>query len=374
MEEKLIIITVENFSRAQLLKIHLESEGIECYLSDLNLIQASVSEGVRVMVKETDVKRAIKVYLKIKTQYKRDGKRRLRKANRIRRILVPVDFSENSYKTACFALEIGHIYSASVRFLHVYYSPAIDMITTPDVNISQFNLDVVLNEISHRAKEEMKVFMDKMAHYLADNTLIDAKPSYRVMEGIATDTIFNAAESYKPGLIVMGNHGQTDTNNAIFGSVVWKVLQKSKIPVLSVPESSSFDNSQKVYNIMFTTDLDDVDYKTIRKLIVILSPIKNINLHCVHASDKPINEFQKAKMEEIKSYLSSVIACPLSFNFLESKENDYIGAFDKYVKSNKIDLICMSTRKRGIIERFFNPSLAKKMLYHSTTPLMIIHV
>jgi len=372
MEEKLIIITIENFSRAQLLKAQLESEGIECSLSNLNLIQASVSEGVRVMVKETDVKRAIKIYIAIKGQYKRDGKKKLKKTRHIRKILVPVDFSENSLRTAYFALEIGHIYGASVRFLHVYYSPAIDMIAAPDVNISQFNLDIVINEILTKAKEDMKVFLEKMNVYVAKRALVDAKISHRIIEGVVSDTILSAAETFVPGLIIMGTHGQSNKSSSILGSVVWKIIQKSKIPVLSVPENSSFDDQQNAYNIMFTTDLDDVDYMTIRKLIVILSPFKNIKLHCVHASDKPINAYQKAKMDEIKDYLSSVISFPLHFKFLESK--DYINAFNNYVKDNKIDLICMSTRKRNIIERFFNPSLAKKMVYHSTTPLMIIHV
>ncbi len=372
MEEKLIVVTVENFSRAQIIKAQLESEGIECFLSNLNLIQASVADGVKIMVKESDVKRAIKVYLAIKTQYKRDGQKKIKRTRNIRRILVPVDFSENSLRSSLFALEVGDTYNASVRFLHVYYSPAIDMITTPDVNISQFNLDIVMNEIQTRAKEDMRQFLEKLAVYVAERKLFKVKISNRIMEGLVSDTIFTACETYKPGLIILGTQGQSNKTSTIIGSVVWKVIQKSKIPVLSIPEKSVFDYKKNTYNIMFTTDLDAVDYKTIRKLIVILSPFKNLKMHCVHASDKAINAYQKARMEELKEYLSSVISFPLQFKFLESK--DYINSFNDYIKENKIDLICMSTRKRSLIERFFNPSLAKKMLYHTTTPLMIIHL
>ncbi|OPZ98265.1 MAG: Universal stress protein family protein [Bacteroidetes bacterium ADurb.Bin408] len=372
MEEKLITVTVENFSRAQLIKAKLESEGIECHLLNLNLVQASVSEGVRVMVKESDVKRAIKAYLVIKAQYKRDGSRKVKRSGHIRKILVPVDFSDNAYRTACFAIEIAHIYNASVRFLHVYYSPAIDMISTPDINLSQFNLDLVLDEIKNRAQNDMKLFLSKLSVYVAERSLMKAKITHRIMEGVASDAIFAASETYKPGLIIMGMHGQGNTPNSIIGSIVWKVIQKSRLPVLTIPESSAFNYKSKSYNIMFTTDLDDVDQKTVRKLTVILSPFKNIKIHCVHASDKAINAYQKAKMEELKTYLSGVISAPMHFKFIEGK--DYIPLFNDYIKTNKIDLVCMSTRKRNVIERFFSPSLAKKMLYHTNTPLLIINV
>jgi len=372
MEEKLVIITIENFARAQVLKAQLESEGIECFLSNLNLIQASVSEGVKVMVKENDAKKAIKVLLSVKGQYDRTGKKKTKKTKHIRRIMVPVDFSDNALKTAEFALEVAEMYGASIRLLHVYYSPAIDMISIPDVNVSQFNLDIVLNEIQTRAQKDMKVFIDKLSNYVAKRALVNVPISYRIMEGITSDTIINAAESYHPGLIIMGMHGQTVKSGSIIGSEVWKIIQKAKIPVLTIPENSHFDYTKKTFNIMYTTDLDEVEYQTIRKLIVLLSPFKNLKVHCVHASEKTINSYQKIKMEEMKDYLSSVVSHPLKFSFLENKE--YIDAFDSYIKSNNIDLICMTTRKRNIIERFFNPSLAKKMLYHTNTPLMIFHI
>ena len=44
-----------------------------------------------------------------------------------------------------------------------------------------------------------------------------------------------------------------------------------------------------------------------------------------------------------------------------------------YIDQAEIDLIALTTHKRGVIERLFNPSIARKMIFHSYVPLLIFH-
>ncbi|MEO3240457.1 universal stress protein, partial [Parabacteroides distasonis] len=37
-----------------------------------------------------------------------------------------------------------------------------------------------------------------------------------------------------------------------------------------------------------------------------------------------------------------------------------------------IDVIALSTYRRNILARMFNPSIARKMLFHTDTPLLVI--
>ena len=48
-------------------------------------------------------------------------------------------------------------------------------------------------------------------------------------------------------------------------------------------------------------------------------------------------------------------------------------AVDEYIKTNKIDIITLTSYKRNIFARLFNPSIARKMIFHSDTPLLVIN-
>ena len=61
MEEKIITIASYPYSRAQLLKGRLEAEGIECFLSNINLVQPDISTGVKVKINDTDADLAFKI-------------------------------------------------------------------------------------------------------------------------------------------------------------------------------------------------------------------------------------------------------------------------------------------------------------------------
>lgn len=45
---------------------------------------------------------------------------------------------------------------------------------------------------------------------------------------------------------------------------------------------------------------------------------------------------------------------------------------DDYVKEKGIDVLCLSNYKRNIFARLFNPSIARRMIFHSNTPILVI--
>ena len=56
MEDKLVTLAIHTFEKAQILKTMLETEGIEVYIHNVNQIQPVVSAGVRVRIKESDLR------------------------------------------------------------------------------------------------------------------------------------------------------------------------------------------------------------------------------------------------------------------------------------------------------------------------------
>ncbi|WP_195647267.1 universal stress protein [Bacteroides ovatus] len=53
--------------------------------------------------------------------------------------------------------------------------------------------------------------------------------------------------------------------------------------------------------------------------------------------------------------------------------DNLLKGLDQYIKDNHIDIITLTSYKRNIFARLFNPSIARKMIFHSDTPLLVIN-
>ncbi|RMD75356.1 MAG: universal stress protein, partial [Bacteroidetes bacterium] len=54
-------------------------------------------------------------------------------------------------------------------------------------------------------------------------------------------------------------------------------------------------------------------------------------------------------------------------------QDDVISGLDDYVKTHKIDILALFIPARRLWERLFHSSVSQRMVYHSTTPLLIFH-
>ena len=54
-------------------------------------------------------------------------------------------------------------------------------------------------------------------------------------------------------------------------------------------------------------------------------------------------------------------------------DGDLLLAIEKFVRDEKIDMIAIGAQRRNVFARIFNPSIARRMLFHTDTPLLIIH-
>jgi len=137
----------------------------------------------------------------------------------IKKILVPVDFSENSKKI----LEAAGYFSEKCQAkLHaVFVVQSFDDYSgffVPHMPVAKFEEEMV------QAAEE------KMRNFLIDHENIEAK----VLVGDVAEEIIRHAEESGMGLIVMGTHGYKGIEKVMFGSVAEKVVRSSPCPVLTI--------------------------------------------------------------------------------------------------------------------------------------------
>ena len=365
MEEKLLIIATESYASAQILQTYLESNGIEAYLHNENLVQPMVSEGVQVLIKESEVEKAVKLLTQKHT------KEHPAKAKGPRKILVPIDFSTPSQNAARFALQLASKYGSEIKLLHVFNSPMVDMIPFTDAASIQIDIDISYSVLRKNAKEKLLKFYDDLKSFAKELKLDNIKIGYSLVEGYAAYGIIEMSQRYKPGIIVMGTKGDGYRSTELVGSVASEVSDETHIPLLVIPEAAVMRGVDEVKNVLYTTNFDACDFKAIRKLINITAPFK-VNLFCLHVSDEPDISMQQAKMNSLKTYFKEInpkihVECTL----VQGK--DIVRIFKSYISEKNISLVALTVLKRNLIYKMLNPSITKKMLYQSDVPVLLFH-
>jgi nucleotide-binding universal stress UspA family protein len=371
MKDQIITVVTCPYSRAQLIKARLESEGIECFLSHINLIQPGIAAGVQVRINEKDADQAFSIIEGMKEISAKSKQETLKAMKSIRRILVPVDFSDTSINACSFALGLAQKLKAEVKLLYSYFNPIIS--SEPYFEGQSFNymIDSAILGVETEARKKMTALKSKLKKQIEEENLNFVRITSSLDRGIPEHVIQKHITSYKPGIVIMGTRGMGKSEVNYLGSVTKKVIEKAKVPVLLIPEKSIFSGMQYINRVLYATNFEESDFRSLRRLMTLVRPF-NMIIHVAHISVEGTDSLDHAKMANLKEHLEKEYE---DFKFICDviRHEDIILGLQDYIESKEIDLIALTTHKRGIIERFFNPSIAKKMIFHSYVPLLVFH-
>ena len=141
----------------------------------------------------------------------------------VKKILVPVDFSDNSKKVFKEAVEVAGKFGAELVCLFVVQSfDDYSGFYVPHMPIVQF-------------QDEMQASAEKkMAEFLTDNLPAGQAGSSKVIVGDVGEEIVAFAAREKIDMIVMGTHGYKGLERVLFGSVAEQVVKTASCPVLTI--------------------------------------------------------------------------------------------------------------------------------------------
>ncbi|MCX6256287.1 MAG: universal stress protein [Bacteroidia bacterium] len=372
-EEKLMTIATYTYSlRAYLTRQRLESEGVECYLTNENFtygIHANLEDGIELKVPEHEYKKAMEVLEQIKDEYGADQIRD--KEVVVRKILVPVDFTEQSRNACHFAIGLADYFHAEVKLLHSFYIPSIEAMPMGESSLFPGTLDEHLHDIEFAAKKRMHELMNSLNEWKSREKLLNSRLSHILSKGYAEDEILEIYKVYQPDIIVMGTSGSDEKTTDLYGSITAEVVESVKVPLLAIPRNSLYQGIDSLKNIMYATNFDDSDFRAIHKLMYLISPFK-MKLSCLHIRSGNKDPWDNIKMDALREHLNKqYIGKELEIDVIES--DDILSGFDKYIKDKNIGIVAMTTHKKGFFARLFSTSLTKQMLFHSKTPLLIFH-
>lgn len=372
MEDKLVTLAILTYTKAQILKNVLENEGIETYIHNVNQIQPVVSSGVRLRIKESDLPKALKITeSSVWLAESIVGEKPPEVENDSKKVLIPVDFSNYSLKACEFGFNFAKAYGAEVVLLHVYFTPIYaSSLPYGDIFNYQISDEETVKNILHKVHEDLNILSDRIKDKIASGEFPDIKYTCVLREGIPEEEILRYNKEHRPKIIIMGTRGRNQKDIDLIGSVTAEVIERSRTTVLAIPENTPFNRFSEVKQIAFLTNFDQRDLIAFDSFINGLKPF-HFSVSLIHLSDIK-DTWNEIKLAGIKDYFQKQYP-ELELHYDDVLVgDDFLNSLENYIKTNKIDIIALTSYKRNIFSRLFNPGIARKMIFHSDTPLLVI--
>lgn len=281
------------------------------------------------------------------------------------KLLVPVDFSEHSLNASRYALELAVNAGAKLNLFNVVFDPVIESEEDP----GEFNNDKVLppeviKKFERRTHHDLRELVVEL--WEAGDQQKEVEISTSVKRGVPEREILDTANALMPDLLVMGTKGK-DLSENYLGSITANIVKFSPAPVLTVPFGANFHS---VRNVLFGTGFDPGDSRHIRFLMKFLEKFQS-RIHCLHVhpgTGKTNREEEQMRSLE-KDFEQELKEGRIRFEI--RKDENVVSGLEEYIKENNIDWLVSNYRERSFISRLFHPSKIKKMLFHSSLPLLI---
>ena len=155
------------------------------------------------------------------------------KTNKMKKILIALDYNPTAQKVAEVGFSIAKAMNAEVILLHVISDPVYYSSTeySPIMGFNGFmeTGQWQLNGVDALKKASLH-FLDKSKLHLGDKTI-----QTLVEEGDFAESILKTAKDLNADIIVMGSHSRRWLDEILMGSVTEKVLHHTSIPLFIIP-------------------------------------------------------------------------------------------------------------------------------------------
>jgi len=269
----------------------------------------------------------------------------------MKRIVVPTDFSSTSHVAMSIAVDLAHKWNVELHIIHVYYPATVEFTEAIYVDTEASSIrENQLIQITEKWKSQLD---DKYQNVNIEETLLIGFPAQEIKKYVEQEDI---------GLVVMGSTGEGGFIKKMFGSVSLQVLDIIDCPVFLVPHEckpSEFDQ-------FLLTTAHGINDKDLVPEILKYASAYDATVHILNVND----DYKAIGLDElydefIASYPSDKV------KLVYERDDDIEEEILEYCDEQRIDLLMMSSKKRGFFEKIFHKSMTRSMAVHAEVPLLV---
>ncbi|WP_149276552.1 universal stress protein [Pareuzebyella sediminis] len=271
------------------------------------------------------------------------------------KIIVPLDFSQQSEYALKVAASLAKRYGADILALHMLELNQAMITSSEGFHPEQTVFLIKL------AEKRFTEFLDKS--YLKGIKVTPVVKHYKVFSEVN-----EVAKEHKADLIVMGSHGTDGLQEIFVGSNAEKVVRNADLPVLVIKnEMKNF----KIDHFVFASDFMEESISSFKKAKAFAS-MMNAKMDLVYINTPGDGFLSTGDVyERIQHFLAKVnVAMHVEVYNDYSVERGILN----YSKKNMADAIGISTHGRKGLSHFFMGSIGEDVANHSKLPVVTFKI
>lgn len=203
-------------------------------------------------------------------------------------ILVPTDFTKTAENALYYAIELAKKDNAKIILLHASHIYAPEYIIPMDILKNEYEKENIKNEL--QAKKELI----KIAHTgNIECEYIDT--DQEVINGIV-----KTIDEKKIDMVIMGTKGSHNVLNELFGTNTSKLIQRSNVPVIAVPENYT---SREIKKITYATAFYSTDIKAIKRIVEI-ARLYRAQVNILHVISEDMN--YASEKDKLQNFMNEI--------------------------------------------------------------------
>lgn len=274
----------------------------------------------------------------------------------MKRILVPIDFSDNSTTALNIAKRTAVRIDASLTIMHAYQK-FVPVATVPEALTS-------ISVFKEMEKDLKKQLSDTVETLRAEGLIADEL----WVEGSTTESILKTSKSLNADLIVLGRTGKGGFLDKLIGTSATKVAMDAECPVLIVPPKFQ---SKGLSEVVYATQLEYEEADVLEKVMPLINSLGG------RLTFLKINSIMQADISDDEPHIQEIID---KFGFerddiVIKRSGSVARGIEEFCDQIKADLLIVSSRKREFLEELLGDgSVTKKLILETQVPLLVYHL
>ena len=275
----------------------------------------------------------------------------------MRKILIPVDFSENSWNALTCALQYFKYEKADIYILHAYA----DQVYANTTVVSKESLEDYKKVCEIEVNQQLEATLQKIQDHFPN-------PKHTFIPKTLFESLIDAADDFVEeeniDLIVMGTKGKTNDSKITYGSHTLQMLKYVTCPVLGIPSEYIYERPTQ---IVFPSNFM-VPYKNRElKLLSCLAKSYRATIHLLYLSNY---DRLSLRQEDNKA----LIEYGLGDNTIQYVRRDYgpiAKTINTYIEAEGIEMIVMVNSRHSYMEELLNQSSIDSISLNTKIPLLV---
>jgi len=276
----------------------------------------------------------------------------------MKRILLPTDFSENSYNAIKYAVQLLQNDVCEFYLLHTY-TPAIASAGSMLDSYSIITIQQIAHDNAEKNIDTLKERLLKDFHN--ENHSFTSITSFNML--IAE--MCNIIEEHNIDFVVMGTQGATGAKEIFIGTHTMFALKKISCPLIAVPANFNYEAPKE---ILFPTDYK-LDHNN--KYLSLLRDLCETHVSRLHILNAYYGNPFTAAQEDARAFLDTYFSNNAHL-FHIAEGTDIIGAVEKFQEKNMINFMVMIHNKHNFFENMLFKPVINQVVYHTNVPFLVI--